>query len=286
MSTTATARRRGTNPRRRNLAGEELIIFGNPSRTVFDQSIKKWVATTYHPKHGNLFATGETKAGAREALKNRVREAETAGTHRNPGSAQAIAAAHQKKVQAWLAKMPKPIRDVIQSRGNPDELGEAVRLFEVFHGRQPSEVLEEQRSALQRRTYTALGDLSYILVEGAKGTVKLEFDGDGVKLAMSPNGRQLYLIGGDQDLDRGLGDFTDDESKDLFDLGTALEVEYVARKTHSNYEPIAWYHKFGEEKDGSELPRLFYDRLKREIFFAGGEYFVDDTNEISPGIEN
>ena len=95
----------------------------------------------------------------------------------------------------------------------------------------------------------------------------------------------FYLIGGDQSLDRGLGDFTDNESKDLFDLGTALKVEYVARKAHSNSQPIAWYHKFGEEKNGSELPRLFYDRLKREIFFAGGEYFVDDTNEISPGIE-
>jgi hypothetical protein len=254
MSATAAMRKRGTNPRRRNLAGEELIIFGNPAKK------RRYLLIV----NGQLADVLDTRG---EAEKGKARLARQG-----------------KKATIQVSK------DYVEAgrrrpRRNPDELGEAVRLFEVFHGRQPSEVLEEQRSSVARRTYTALGDLSYILVESAKGTVKLEFDGDGVKLAISPNGRQLYLIGGDQNLDGALEDFTDDTSKDLFDLGTALEVEYVARKVHSNYEPIAWYHKFGESKDGAELPRLFYDRLKHEIFFAGGEYFVDDTNEISPGIE-
>jgi len=136
-----------------------------------------------------------------------------------------------------------------------------------------------------RLEYTALGDLEYLIVkpEGG-GAVQINFEGDGVKLASSPNGKQLYLIGGTQNLSSMLDKFTDDPEKDFIDLGEGREVQYLARKIHGDFQPVSWYHKFGEENGA--LPRLMYDKLKRRIFFVGGEYYIDTSNAVSPGIEN
>jgi hypothetical protein len=114
--------------------------------------------------------------------------------------------------------------------------------------------------------------------------VKFEFDGDHVKLASSPDGKQLYCIGGNQNIAQCLD--KDSLAKDIIDVGECVEVAYTARKIHSNYEAVEWYHKFGEQRDGSTLPRIIFDKLKRELFFAGGEYYIDVNVHISPGIEN
>jgi len=179
----------------------------------------------------------------------------------------------------------------------PVETEQAVRLFEGFHGRAPEEILELQRSATMRLDYTALGELVAIglgqpeqhggaLVNHWDKENCLTFEGDDVKLASAPNGEQLYLIGGNQDCSdcfdavEGL-----DEQKDLIDLGDAGFVVYDARKAHSNFEPVEWIHEFGEE--GGTLPRLLYDRLRRELFFAGGNYTIQiPADGVSPGIEN
>lgn len=175
-------------------------------------------------------------------------------------------------------------------RRNPNEVRQAVSLFQTFHGRDPQEIAEKHRSAAMRSEYTALGDLEYLIVQPPdRPAVKINFDGDGVKLASAPNGRQLYLIGGNQSLSSMLEKFADDPDKDFIDLGEALEVQYEARKIHGNFQPVSWYHKFGKERgqplDG-DLPRLMYDKIKKEIFFVGGEYFIDTNVAISPGIEN
>ena len=170
-------------------------------------------------------------------------------------------------------------------RRNQSDTTEAIRLFQSFHGRDPKEIAEKQESAAMRLEYTALGDLEYLIVkpEGG-GAVQINFEGDGVKLASSPNGKQLYLIGGTQNLSSMLDKFTDDPEKDFIDLGEGREVQYLARKIHGDFQPVSWYHKFGEENGA--LPRLMYDKLKRRIFFVGGEYYIDTSNAVSPGIEN
>jgi len=106
-----------------------------------------------------------------------------------------------------------------------------------------------------------------------------------VKLASSPNGRQLYAIGGNQNLVSCHGKFEGvDWEKDFVDLGECPFIVYLARKAHGNFEPIEYVHEFGE-KSGIR-PQLMYDKLKRRIFFVGGDYFIDSSKQISPGIEN
>lgn len=167
---------------------------------------------------------------------------------------------------------------------NPDvdEEKKAVQLFQTFHGKDPRGIIEKHVSDAMRMEYTALGALEYLIVENDAGDkVQINFQGDGVTLASSPQANQLYFIGGNQNLAPCLGKFTDDKTKDFIDLGDALEVQYLARKAQGNFEPVKYFHQFGKEKRGSDLPRAIYDKLRKQVFLAGGEYTIEQ-----PGIIN
>jgi hypothetical protein len=86
-------------------------------------------------------------------------------------------------------------------------------------------------------------------------------------LASSPNGRQLYALAEDVQID--LSKFETDAGKDYVDLGDATFVVYIAKKPHDVRE---WVHMMGE--DGGTRPRLMYDRLRKEVCFIGGSYVV------------
>jgi hypothetical protein len=86
-------------------------------------------------------------------------------------------------------------------------------------------------------------------------------------LAGSPNGRTLYALAEDVQMD--LSKFDTDTQKDLVDLGEATFVVYIAKKPHEVRE---WVHIMGE--DGGTRPRLMYDKLRKEVCFIGGSYVV------------
>jgi hypothetical protein len=189
--------------------------------------------------------------------------------------------AHAQAV-AELKKKANPRRRR-KDRRNPSEEQQAVQLYQSFHGKDPSAIVEKHVSAAIRLDYTALGDLEYIKVAtpiGQKAT--FEFDSDHVKLASSPDGKQLYAIGGNQNLASCID--KDSLEKDFIDLGDGMEVSYLARKVHGDFRPVSYFHKFGEI-DGT-LPRMMFDKLKKQIFFVGGNYFIDTSKGVSPGIEN
>lgn len=216
----------------------------NPStrpRIFFDESIEKYVASVYHPRFGNLFMTGKTEKQARAALKRRIKQAERAGTARNPD----------------------------------DELSEAERLYESFHGREPREILELTESAVSRGEYAALGDLVELtIVTPEDQHVKVGFKNDGVRLASTAEGTQLVLIGGNQDISGTLGMFgSADTSKDLLDLGEAKQIVYDAAKWQTDFTPQEWKHDFGEES--GIRPRVFFDQLNKRLMFASGTYRVE-----------
>jgi hypothetical protein len=71
----------------------------------------------------------------------------------------------------------------------------------------------------------------------------------------------------------------DHDGKDLVDLGDVYLVEYFTQKRFDKFEPIGYFHHFGE-KTGVR-PRLIYDRVHKLLSLAGGEYFVTPR-----GIEN
>lgn len=298
------------------LADERNIVHvrkskGNPHfnpamRVVFDGLIGKWLATIYHPKFGNLFSVGESKAEATAALKKQVADFESKRRTHNPkehvGDHQGIAMyfegisynAPALKLYGYSTDLAlkRAIDRKLKTRRNPvtrkrarnqDQTRAAVRLFEKFHGRDPKDITEKHVSAAMRKDYTALGDLEHLKVITPLGqTVQFNFEGDGVKLASSPDGKQLYCIGGNQNLSSCLDHAS--LEKDFIDLGECVQVQYLARKVHANFEPVSYYHKFGEKT--GERPQLAYNKLQRQIFFVGGNYFIDTKQGVSPGIEN
>jgi hypothetical protein len=96
-------------------------------------------------------------------------------------------------------------------------------------------------------------------------------------LASVPNTRQLYIVGGTYAVDAvALGA---DPEKDLLDLGNVYLVEYFTQKRFDRFDPIGYFHHFGE-KSGVQ-PRLLYDCVHKLLSLAGGEYVVTPR-----GIEN
>lgn len=252
-----------------------------PVRGVVDRNPSPAKAVKLFRKMEELLAQGKLKASNRLRMRlaqinKKMGWSMADVAERSRGSNPGAGSAKQRR---------RPGPNSLRPRRNPSEVKQAVSLFQTFHGRDPKEIAEKHESAAMRLEYAALGDLDYLIVQPPDGRrVHINFEGDGVKLASAPSGRQLYLIGGNQNLSSLLEKFTDDPEKDFIDLGEALEVQYEARKIHSNFAPTQWYHKFGE-KNGA-LPRLMYDKLKKRIFVIGGEYFIDTADAVSPGIEN
>jgi hypothetical protein len=162
-----------------------------------------------------------------------------------------------------------------RNKRNPDETAQAGELYEVFHGKAPSEIIRVQESDIGRDTYTALGDLYDMKLAWNGENYKLEFHGCGVHLCSSADKRQLYCVGGDQNCDECLPKGSPD--KDIVILGVLKKVSYVTRKKFDKFQESAYEHKFGEE--GGEPPMAFYARTQKRIFIAGGTYKVE-----APGI--
>ena len=92
-------------------------------------------------------------------------------------------------------------------------------------------------------------------------------------------GRQLYIVGGNQNADPYLAELGVDPDKDLLDLGNVYLVEYFTQKRFDRFDPINYWHHLGEVS--KEFPRLLYWRKQHILWLAGGAYYV-----TSRGIEN
>lgn len=160
-----------------------------------------------------------------------------------------------------------------RGRRNPDfEDSEAAAadMFETFHGRPAEKVTEFEVPKNERLNLAECGKLRYLNVMSPAGPYKLH--PRGVLVCTSPEGGQLYFVGGDQELDlEGLG-LADALPKDLLDIGSCFEIEYHTTKDFHNFDPIDYFHNFGEES--GVLPTLGYDNLNGMFYLSGGNYQV------------
>jgi len=100
-------------------------------------------------------------------------------------------------------------------------------------------------------------------------TYQLQFTRRRPRVAASPDGKQLYLVGGDQSVD--LSDLGLD-ARDHVVLGEAERIVYRTSKAYHNFQPTDYVHRFAE--DGGERPILAYDTLNERLYFVGGSYQV------------
>lgn len=160
----------------------------------------------------------------------------------------------------------------VMSPGRKNPSAEA--LFEAFHGR-PAETVTEYTETLQERAKLAeLGRLIELVAARGDYLYHLKFSRAGVEVTGTPEGGQLYLIGGDQSMDLAELDIDPNETatKDHLVLGELAKIVYHTTKAFHNFEPIDYSHHFGDE--GGSLPTLCYDRLNELVYVVGGSYQI------------
>jgi len=190
-------------------------------------------------------------------------QAEQAGEHSNYGG--------------WSAM---GMRDRNPARRNPgpgllDPTGS--RLYESFHGKPSTKVSTIKQVTYSRDDLAQLGVLISIkvhLVTAKQAEIKFPESGrDSVLLCSSPDGTQLYFVGGDQTLDlHQLGLAGRKWFRDSMVLGVTTEITYRTRKGFDKFQMIDYYHGLGEDTD--EKPMLIYDTINSELSVAGGQYEV------------
>jgi hypothetical protein len=95
-------------------------------------------------------------------------------------------------------------------------------------------------------------------------------------LYTSPDGRQFYLIGGDQSVDLTAFKMSQPKwVKDLMVLGVLTELTYRAEKAFHNFRLSDYYHRLGEET--GYQPVVLYDTLNEKLLVAGGAYETKDV---------
>ncbi len=161
---------------------------------------------------------------------------------------------------------------ITKRRKNGSEEAAAAALSEAFHGRPAKSVRDVEEIYHERLELADLGRLIElrVLVDDDHERA-LQFSGN-VRVCSSPDGGQLYIVGGDQALDLetlGLAKYL---PKDHVTVGPAIAIAYHTSKVFHNFEPQDYEHEFGE--DGGELPVLGYDVQSQKLYLTGGSYQV------------
>lgn len=196
---------------------------------------------------------------------------------------------HAQKNPAELLIFGNPRRSMRRN-------SEAEDLYADFHGVGARKTVALEVPQDVPLHTVALGDLEAIgfgnrdasgreyhgdeLVDNWQKCSHLSFAGDDVKLASDAQGRQLYLIGGDQRLQpSALSEFGASSSAGRMKLMPATFIVYNTRKKYDGFAFSGYVHEFGE--DGGRRPTIYYDQANKQILIRGGSYRIEPQGIIN-----
>jgi hypothetical protein len=164
-----------------------------------------------------------------------------------------------------------------RKRANPSEADEAAEVYEEFHGKPSEFVTTLQEKIVYPGDLAELGTLISLAVAppgtDLRGKVEcqlLKFRGKGVTVAGTGNRKEILFAGGDQSVDAD--QFSADAGKGQIVLGTCVEITYKTTKAFHDFQPIEYFHEFGEET--GVRPLLAYDTRSERLYLIGGAYFI------------
>lgn len=165
-------------------------------------------------------------------------------------------------------------RNTKSRKRNSGEFSAAQELYETFHGRPSEETIVVTEEVEERSSLAGLGKLIEIEVVTLSGfDATIGFETHRPMLTASPDGKQLYIMGGDQELDLEELDMDGPEwVKDLMVIGILTQVTYEAQKSFHQFQLIDYWHDLGEES--GVQPLLVYDTLNKRLSVVGGQYEV------------
>lgn len=115
---------------------------------------------------------------------------------------------------------------------------------------------------------------------------QISFGRNPPQVAAEPSGKQIYFVGGNQDISQVLTKFDGfDRSQELIELGPCLLIEYQTRKRFDKFQPVIYFHALGEESggfagDNGANPQLMYNRVRHQLSLVGGNYRIDPSGII------
>jgi hypothetical protein len=150
----------------------------------------------------------------------------------------------------------------------------AEALREKFTGKEADRIRVFQEPHMPEGDYAALGKLLALYVKPRTGGQVQMIQASGVTLVSDESARQIYFVGGDQDVSAGLRVFgAVDRGAGLFELGEARRIDYKQRKEHVPHpESDSWRHEFGEET--GVCPIVLFDVNAKRLLLEGGEYEI------------
>ena len=179
------------------------------------------------------------------------------------------------------------------TRSNPSgEYDAAMKATEDFHGTPAHEVFEISQDIFEHDNLGDCGELVKLEIKSINGGTVTVKNFDGARLAQSPKGYppQLFIEGGDQEVD--LADFDITDPHEIEVLGHLKRVWYYTIKYHLGKDggEANYKHRFGDnpprgplvrEVLKGKLPHVLYDVNNKLLSIAGGDYKI-----LPEGIDN
>lgn len=155
-------------------------------------------------------------------------------------------------------------------RENPS--AEAIR--ESFTGTGVDRVKIYDEPHMPAGDYALLGKLLALYVKPHAGGQVQMIRPTKTIAVVDETGRQIYFVGGDQDISSALHVFgAIDRGAGLYEIGEAKRIDYKQRKEHvPNPEVDEWRHDFGEES--GVRPKVLFDAHAKRLLLEGGEYVI------------
>ena len=162
-------------------------------------------------------------------------------------------------------------------RANPT--AEALR--EKFTGKEVDRIKIYDEPHMPAGDYAQLGKLLSLFVKPRRGGQVQEIRATGVTVVSDETARQIYFVGGDQDISAALAVFgAVDRGAGLYELGEARRIDYRQRKEHVPQPDMdSWRHEFGEES--GVRPIALFDVKAKRLLLEGGEYVVREEGIIN-----
>ena len=211
-----------------------------------------------------------------------------------------------KKLLALYESNPR------KGKRNPEST--AASMYSSFHGRPSRETVEITETIHDHDNVAALGTCcGFLIVAGSKqfaiglsgytwspradgpgkkkgGFVKTDPAADDVFLSSNEEGTQMFVDGGDQELDlSSLGITGREAEKEAIVIGDVAMVAYETEKEFDKFDLIQYVHTLSEDSKGP-LPVLRYMRRNSKgarMFLDGGVYYIEKPLVgTSPGIED
>lgn len=212
-----------------------------------------------------------TRSGTREPMSSLRAEVASALVNQGYKRAQAKRMARAAEGSDFSAMFNDAMRR------NPT--AEALR--ETFTGRGVSRVKVYDEPHMPAGDYAMLGKGLALYVKPRTGSQVQIIDLHGVTVVADESARQIYFVGGDQDVSDGLRVFGAlDRGAGIFELGEARRIDYKQRKEHvPSPEMDSWRHGFGEET--GERPMALFDARSKRLLLEGGAYQIREEGIVN-----